>query len=203
MELVKNTNFAHIDTFTRYLFKYNLMHKLSILEMNRLTAEEFRKAKKIPLIVVLDNVRSMYNVGSILRTADGFRIKQVCLCGITGTPPHQEIHKTALGAEDSVDWKYYKSTLECIEKLRKDNYTIVAVEQVEGSQNMIEWSDVRPLAVIFGNEVKGINQEVVDVTDYCLEIPQIGTKHSFNVSCTAAMVMWQYFKNVEKYVNNL
>ena len=143
------------------------MHKLSILEMNRLTAEEFHKAKKIPLIVVLDNVRSMYNVGSILRTADGFRIEQVCLCGITGTPPHQEIHKTALGAEDSVDWKYYKSTLECIEKLRKDNYTIVAVEQVEGSQNMMEWNDVQPLAVIFGNEVKGINQEVVDCLMHC------------------------------------
>ncbi len=163
--------------------------------MNRLTASEFREAEKTPLIVVLDNVRSMYNVGSVLRTADGFRIERVCLCGITGTPPNKEIHKTALGAEDSVKWEYYKSTIECIECLRKEGYIIVAVEQVEGSQNMMEWCDGRPMAIILGNEVKGISQEAVDAADYCLEIPQIGTKHSFNVSCTAAMVMWQYFRN--------
>ncbi len=163
--------------------------------MNRLTASEFREAEKTPLIVVLDNVRSMYNVGSVLRTADGFRIERVCLCGITGTPPNKEIHKTALGAEDSVKWEYYNSTIECIESLRKEGYIIVAVEQVEGSQNMMEWCDGRPMAIILGNEVKGISQEAVDAADYCLEIPQIGTKHSFNVSCTAAMVMWQYFRN--------
>lgn len=163
--------------------------------MNRLTASEFREAEKTPLIVVLDNVRSMYNVGSVLRTADGFRIERVCLCGITGTPPNKEIHKTALGAEDSVRWEYHKSTVECIECLRKEGYVIVAVEQVEGSQNMMEWCDGRPMAIILGNEVKGISQEAVDAADYCLEIPQIGTKHSFNVSCTAAMVMWQYFRN--------
>lgn len=163
--------------------------------MNRLTASEFREAEKTPLIVVLDNVRSMYNVGSVLRTADGFRIERVCLCGITGTPPNKEIHKTALGAEDSVKWEYHKSTIECIESLRKEGYIIVAVEQVEGSQNMMEWCDSRPMAIILGNEVKGISQEAVDAADYCLEIPQIGTKHSFNVSCTAAMVMWQYFRN--------
>ena len=163
--------------------------------MNRLTASEFREAEKTPLIVVLDNVRSMYNVGSVLRTADGFRIERVCLCGITGTPPNKEIHKTALGAEDSVKWEYYNSTIECIESLRKEGYIIVAVEQVEGSQNMMEWCDGRPMAIILGNEVKGISQEAVDAADYCLEIPQIGTKHSFNVSCTAAMVMWQYFRH--------
>ena len=163
--------------------------------MNRLTASEFREAEKTPLIVVLDNVRSMYNVGSVLRTADGFRIERVCLCGITGTPPNKEIHKTALGAEDSVKWEYHKSTVECIESLRKEGYIIVAVEQVEGSQNMMEWCDGRPMAIILGNEVKGISQEAVDAADYCLEIPQIGTKHSFNVSCTAAMVMWQFFRN--------
>lgn len=171
------------------------MHKLSILEMNRLTPEQFREAAKTPLVVVLDNVRSMYNVGSVLRTADGFRVMRVCLCGITGTPPHQEIHKTALGAEDSVEWQYFASTIECVAALRAEGFSIVAVEQVEGSCSLMDWDDTRPLAVIFGNEVKGVAQDVVDASDYCLEIPQYGTKHSFNVACTAAMVMWQYFKN--------
>lgn len=174
------------------------MHKLNILEMNRLTPEQFRAAEKTPLVVVLDNVRSMYNVGSVLRTADGFRIERVCLCGITGTPPHTEIHKTALGAEDSVRWDYFASTLECVAALRRQGLSIVAVEQVEGSRSLMDWDDSRPMAVIFGNEVKGIAQEVVDAADYCLEIPQLGTKHSFNVACAAAMVMWQYFKNQPK-----
>lgn len=173
------------------------MHKLSVIEMNRLTTEEFQQAEKTPLIVVLDNVRSMHNVGSVLRTADGFRIQQVCLCGITGTPPHAEIHKTALGAENSVDWKYYASTMECISKLRTQGYQIVSVEQVEGSQNMLTWNEQRPTALVLGNEVKGVDQKIVDESDYCLEIPQIGTKHSFNVSCTAAMVMWEFFKNFQ------
>ena len=174
------------------------MHKLSVLEMQRLSAEEFRRAEKTPLVVVLDNVRSMYNVGSVLRTADGFRIERVCLCGITGTPPHSEIHKTALGAEDSVKWEYFKSTLDCVASLRTEGYAIVGAEQVEGSRNMMEWTDSQPMAVVFGNEVKGIAQEVVDACDYCLEIPQIGTKHSFNVACSAAMVMWQFFKNFSR-----
>lgn len=174
------------------------MHKLSVLEMNRLSAQEFKEAEKTPLIIVLDNVRSMHNVGSVLRTADGFRIEKVCLCGITGTPPHAEIHKTALGAEDSVDWKYYATTMECIAELKAQGYQIVSVEQVEGSQNMLTWNEQRPTALVLGNEVKGVDQEIVDQSDYCLEIPQIGTKHSFNVSCTAAMVMWEFFKNSQK-----
>ncbi len=174
------------------------MHKLSILEMNRLSAQEFKEAEKTPLIIVLDNVRSMHNVGSVLRTADGFRIEKVCLCGITGTPPHAEIHKTALGAEDSVDWKYYATTMECIAELKAKGYQIVSVEQVEGSKNMLTWNEQRPTALVLGNEVKGVDQEIVDQSDYCLEIPQIGTKHSFNVSCTAAMVMWEFFKNSQK-----
>ena len=180
------------------------MHKLTVLEMKRLSAEEFRQAEKTPLIIVLDNVRSMYNVGSILRTADGFRIERVCLCGITGTPPHQEIHTTALGAEDSVEWTYYKNTLDCINDLRNNGFIIVALEQVEESQNMMTWQDSRPMAIIVGNEVKGVSQDVVDVADHCLEIPQIGCKHSFNVACAAAMVMWQYYKNfsVHNSVNN-
>lgn len=171
------------------------MHKLSVLDMNRLSAEEFRLAKKVPLVIVLDNVRSMYNVGSVLRTADGFRIEKVCMCGITGTPPHQEIHKTALGAEDCVNWAYYKNTVDCINDLRKEGFVIVALEQVEGSKNMMDWEDRRPMAIIVGNEVKGVAQEVVDAADYCLEIPQIGTKHSFNVACATAMVMWEYYKS--------
>lgn len=174
------------------------MHKLSVLEMNRLSAQEFKEAEKTPLIIVLDNVRSMHNVGSVLRTADGFRIEKVCLCGITGTPPHAEIHKTALGAEDSVDWKYYATTMECIAELKAQDYQIVSVEQVEGSQNMLTWNEQQPTALVLGNEVKGVDQEIVDQSDYCLEIPQIGTKHSFNVSCTAAMVMWEFFKNSQK-----
>lgn len=171
------------------------MHKLSILEMQRLTPEQFREAEKVPLTVVLDNVRSMYNVGSVLRTADGFRLERVCLCGITATPPHTEIHKTALGAEDSVSWQYFKDTVECVKALRTQGLPIVSLEQVEGSLSMADWEDTRPLALVLGNEVKGVSQQVVDLSDYCLEIPQAGTKHSFNISCAAAMAMWQYFKN--------
>lgn len=164
--------------------------------MQRLSVEQFRDAEKTPLVVVLDNVRSMYNVGSIFRTADGFRIDRICLCGITSTPPHQEIHKTAIGAEDSVRWEYHRSTLDCVLALRDEGFRIAAIEQTEGSTNMLTWAEAQPLAVILGNEVKGVDQAVVDICDYCLEIPQIGTKHSFNVSCAAAMVMWQYFRNV-------
>ena len=170
------------------------MRKLTVIEMERMSPEEFRRADKTPLVVVLDNVRSMHNVGSVLRTADGFRMAKVCLCGITGRPPHAEIHKTALGAEDSVEWQYYKSTADCVEQLRAEGYVVVAVEQVEGSVSMTEWNECRPTAIVLGNEEKGVSQEVVDLCDYCLEIPQFGTKHSFNVSCTAAMVMWEYFR---------
>lgn len=162
--------------------------------MNRLTPEQFRQADKTPLVIVLDNVRSMHNVGSVMRTADGFRIQAICLCGITGCPPHTEIHKTALGAEDSVEWKHYPSTLECIKELKKRGFVVVAVEQVAGSVNMLQWREQRPTALVLGNEVKGVAQDVVDASDYCLEIPQYGTKHSFNVSCTAAMVMWEFFR---------
>ena len=171
------------------------MHKLTVLEMNRLTAEQYREAEKTPLVIVLDNVRSMYNVGSVLRTADGFRVEKVCLCGITGTPPHPEIHKTALGAEDSVAWEHYGDTMQCLATLRSQGYAIVALEQVEGSRNMLDWHDTQPLAIVIGNEVHGVSQPAVDAADYCLEIPQYGTKHSFNVACAAAMAMWQYFKN--------
>ena len=170
------------------------MKKLRTIEMQRLTVEEFREAKKLPLVVVLDDVRSMYNVGSVFRTGDAFRIERVCLCGITSTPPSTEIHKTALGAEDSVAWQYYPSALEAIESLKADGYEVLSIEQAHGStmlQDFVPLSD-KKYAVIFGNEVKGVHQEVVDASDGCLEIPQFGTKHSLNVSVTAGIVIWHF-----------
>ena len=177
------------------------MKKLRTIEMQRLTVEEFREAKKLPLVVVLDDVRSMYNVGSVFRTGDAFRIERVCLCGITSTPPSTEIHKTALGAEDSVAWQYYPSALEAIESLKADGYEVLSIEQAHGStmlQDFVPLSD-KKYAVVFGNEVKGVHQEVVDASDGCLEIPQFGTKHSLNVSVTAGIVIWHFAKNIQIY----
>lgn len=174
--------------------------------MNRLTVEEFKEAEKLPLIVVLDDVRSLYNVGSVFRSCDAFRVEAVYLCGITATPPNAEIHKTALGGEDSVDWEYFKTTEEAVEKLKEKGYFVYSIEQVEGStklQNLAEahssLSTLRPplpkgYAVIFGNEVKGVKQNIVDMSDGCLEIPQFGTKHSLNVSVTAGIVIWEFTK---------
>lgn len=162
--------------------------------MQRLTVEEFRKATKLPLVVVLDDVRSMYNVGSVFRTSDAFRVEAVCLCGITSTPPSTEIHKTALGAEDSVNWRYFPSALEAVESLKADGYEVYSVEQAHGStmlQHFSPASDKR-YAIVLGNEVKGVHQEVVDASDGCLEIPQFGTKHSMNVSVTAGIVIWHF-----------
>ncbi|MBR4481020.1 MAG: RNA methyltransferase [Prevotella sp.] len=173
------------------------MKKLRTIEMQRLSVEEFREAEKLPLVVVLDDVRSMYNVGSVFRTGDAFRIEAVFLCGITSTPPSTEIHKTALGAEDSVAWQYYKTALEAVESLKAKGYEVLAVEQAHGSTML---QDFKPLsgkkyAVVFGNEVKGVHQEVVDASDGCLEIPQYGTKHSLNVSVTAGIVIWYFGSN--------
>ncbi len=165
--------------------------------MGRLTVEEFKGAEKLPLVVVLDDVRSLYNVGSVFRSCDAFRVEAVYLCGITATPPHVEIHKTALGAEDSVDWEYFKTTEEAIAKLKQKGYFVYSIEQVEGStklQNLHSSSLSPGYAVIFGNEVKGVKQEVVDMSDGCLEIPQFGTKHSLNVSVTAGIVVWEFAK---------
>lgn len=162
--------------------------------MNRLSIEEFQKADKLPLIVVLDDVRSMYNVGSVFRTCDAFRVEAVYLCGISCTPPATEIHKTALGAEDAVNWKYFKTTLEAVEELKKQGYHVLSVEQVEHStklQTFIPQKN-KKYAVILGNEVKGVHQEVVDASDYCLEIPQLGTKHSMNVSVTAGIIIYKF-----------
>lgn len=171
------------------------MRKLNVIEMNRITVEDFKRSRKIPLAVVLDDVRSMYNVGSVFRTADAFRIEQIYLCGITACPPHQEIHKTALGAEDSVVWTHVKDTAEAVDLLKKDGYELMAVEQAEGSvmlQDFVVDTD-RKYAIVLGNEVKGVRQDVVDMCDGCIEIPQCGTKHSLNVSTAAGIVMWHFF----------
>ena len=162
--------------------------------MKRLSLEEFQQAVKLPLIVVLDDVRSMYNVGSIFRTADAFRLEAVYLCGISATPPSVEIHKTALGAEDSVRWRYFKTAIEAVEELKKEGYAVYAIEQANGSTTLM---DIKPqadchYAIVLGNEVKGVHQEVIDRCTGCIEIPQYGTKHSMNVSVTAGIVMHHF-----------
>lgn len=172
------------------------MRKLRTIEMQRLSIDEFHEAKKLPLTVVLDDVRSLYNVGSVFRSSDAFRVEAVYLCGITATPPHPEIHKTALGGEDSVAWRYFNTATEAVQSLHDDGVTVFSIEQVEGStklQNLQLDTDKR-YAVVLGNEVKGVHQEVVDMSDGCLEIPQFGTKHSLNVSVTAGMVIWEVAK---------
>ena len=174
------------------------MQKLKNEELNRLSLDEFKKAVKIPLIVVLDNVRSLHNVGSVFRTADAFLVEKICLCGITGTPPNKEIYKTALGATESLAWQYHKNTIDCILELKAQGYKIAAVEQAIGSVflNNITW-DKTKLVLIFGNEVNGVDEEVMKHIDYCIEIPQFGSKHSFNISISAGIVLWQLLGNTE------
>ena len=166
--------------------------------MQRLSVEEFREAEKLPLVVVLDDVRSMHNVGSVFRTGDAFRIAGVYLCGITSTPPMAEIHKTALGAEDSVSWKYFPTAMEAISALKAEGYEVYAVEQAHGSTMLQNFRPVagRKYAVVLGNEVKGVHQEVIDASDGCLEIPQFGTKHSMNVSVTGGIIIWHFAQTV-------
>ncbi len=174
------------------------MRKLRTIEMQRLSVEEFRKAEKLPLVVVLDDVRSLYNVGSVFRSCDAFRVEAVYLCGITATPPHPEIHKTALGGEDSVAWRHFPSALEAVEELHRQGVSVFSVEQVEGSMKLhrLHLDPSRRYAIVLGNEVKGVHQEVVDASDGCIEIPQFGTKHSLNVSVTAGIVVWEVAKQL-------
>lgn len=175
------------------------MKKKSMLDLHRVDAEQYKEVKKIPLVVVLDNVRSEMNVGSVFRTADAFVIESVCLCGITSQPPRPEIHKTALGAEESVEWTYYKETMQCVNDLKCKGYKILSIEQVHGSTSLEQFI-IKPgekYAVVFGNEVKGVQQEVVDNSDGCIEIPQEGTKHSLNVANTAAIVMWHFYQMIK------
>jgi len=164
------------------------------MEMQRLTVEEYQTSEKLPLVVVLDDVRSMYNIGSVFRTADSFRVEAVYLCGICQTPPSTEIHKTALGAEESVSWKYFQTALEAVSELKKEGYEVLSVEQVEHSTKLQHFvaNPEKKYAIVMGNEVKGVKQEVVDASDGCLEIPQLGTKHSMNVSVTAGIVMYKF-----------
>lgn len=176
------------------------MRKLKITELNRLSKDEFKQVDKIPLIVVLDNVRSLNNVGSVFRTSDAFLVEAIYLCGITATPPQPEIHKTALGAEDSVDWIYREETLDAVKELRENGYTVFSIEQVENSTMLTDLvlDADKKYAVILGNEVKGVQQEVVSNSDGCIELPQFGTKHSLNVSVTAGIVIWDFFNQLKK-----
>lgn len=174
------------------------MRKIRTIEMQRLSIEEYKKSEKLPLVVVLDDVRSMYNIGSVFRTADTFRVEAVCLCGICQTPPATEIHKTALGAEESVDWKYYKTAFEAVNTLKNDGYEVLSVEQVEHSTKLQHFvpDPSKRYAVVLGNEVKGVHQEVVDASNGCLEIPQLGTKHSMNVSVTAGIIIYKFAESL-------
>ncbi|HNW56595.1 MAG TPA: RNA methyltransferase [Bacteroidales bacterium] len=169
------------------------MRKLLNNELKRITVEQFKKAEKSPFIVILDNVRSQSNVGSVFRTADAFRTEAVYLCGITSQPPHREIQKTALGATESVPWKYYQKTIDAVTDLKNQGYKIIGIEQVEGSVALQDMKIAKGerYALVFGNEVNGVDQEVVDNCDECAEIPQFGTKHSFNIAISAGIVLWE------------
>lgn len=175
------------------------MEKKSILELDRLSTEQYQQVDKLPFIIVLDNVRSLNNIGSVFRTSDAFLVEEIYLCGITAIPPHPDIHKTALGAEDSVKWSYFSDTIEAVDKLHSLGYTVYSIEQVKNSISLesIQLDKSQKYAVILGNEVKGVQQEVVDKCDGCIEIPQFGTKHSLNVSVTAGLVIWDFFKQLQ------
>lgn len=168
-------------------------------QLNRVDIESFKELEKTPITIVLDNVRSMHNVGSAFRTADGFAIEQILLCGITATPPHREIEKTALGATQSVNWQHYKETPQAIELLKNQGYKILAIEQAEGSISLEEFhiNKDEKIALVFGNEVHGVSDEVMQIIDNCIEIPQFGTKHSFNVSVTIGIVLWDLLKKIK------
>lgn len=167
------------------------MRKLRLQELNRLSTEAFQAASKLPIVVVLDNIRSMHNVGSFFRTADAFRCEKLLLCGITATPPHRDITKTALGADRSVSWEYYADTTAAMKALKEQGYTLIGVEQTTGSLSLQEFSlPENPTAIIFGNEIDGIQSEVLELCIACVEIPQAGTKHSLNVSVAAGIVLW-------------
>lgn len=174
------------------------MRKLKNIELNRLSPEDFRKAEKTPFSVILDNVRSLNNIGSVFRTADAFLIEKIYLCGITATPPHKDIHKTALGSTESVAWEYFKSTMDVVQLLKNKGYTVMAVEQTTGSISLADLEIVsnKKYAFIFGHEIRGVDQAIVDDCDVCLDIPQYGTKHSLNISVSAGVVLWEAFRQL-------
>ena len=170
-------------------------NKLSLKELNRVNLDEYKKAEKLPIIIVLDNIRSMSNIGSIFRTSDAFKVESIHLCGITSKPPHREIRKTALGATESVAWQYFTNTMDSIQELKKNGYQIISIEQVKNSTMLQDYqpNSNQKIALVVGNEVNGVEQEVIDASDLCLEIPQYGTKHSLNVSISAGLVIWHVF----------
>ncbi|MFD0761411.1 RNA methyltransferase [Lutibacter aestuarii] len=175
------------------------MKKLKNSELGRLNVEDFKKTAKIPLIVILDNIRSLNNIGAVFRTSDAFLIEKIYLCGITAQPPHKEIHKTALGATESVNWEYVENTLELVKKLQQENIIVAAIEQADNS-TMLQDFNIEPnqkYAIVMGNEVKGVQQKVVSATNYCIEIPQFGTKHSLNISVSCGVVLWDLFKKFQ------
>ncbi len=174
------------------------MRKLLNEELNRLSPDVLKQAPKTPLIIVLDNVRSLYNVGSVFRTADAFRVEAIYLCGITATPPHREIRKTALGADETVAWKYFDNTENAVIDLKNNGWTIIAIEQAEGSIALNQFSSLphSKLAIVFGNEVSGVSEAVMRLADTCLEIPQFGAKHSLNIAVSAGVVVWELWKKV-------
>jgi 23S rRNA (guanosine2251-2'-O)-methyltransferase len=173
------------------------MRKLTMDELGRLTTEQFKESKKMPVVIVLDNIRSLSNIGSVFRTADAFRIECIMLCGITAKPPHREIHRTALGATESVDWKYIGTTSEAVLALKKKGYHVVGVEQTIGSHLLNQAKFSFPLALVLGNEVVGIDQRVIDMCHFCVEIPQSGTKHSLNVAVCAGIVCWHIYNQYQ------
>lgn len=176
------------------------MRKLKNSELERLSVDEFKATKKTPIIVVLDNIRSLNNIGSVFRTADAFRIKHIYLCGITASPPHKDIQKTALGSTESVDWSYAQKTLDVVKDLKSKNVQVLAVEQVENStllQNFFPKKQIE-YAVVFGNEVKGVSQDVVSICNGVIEIPQFGTKHSLNISVSSGVVLWDLFTKINQ-----
>ena len=176
------------------------MRKLKLDELGRVSADEYKVIEKHPIVVVLDNVRSMHNVGAVFRTSDAFLIEKIYLCGITATPPHKEIHKTAIGAENSVDWEYVKDSNELVLKLKEDGFQIVTIEQTEGSVllNEFEVDSTQKYAIVMGNEVDGVQQSIIDECDTCIEIPQSGTKHSLNVSVCTGIILWKWYEGFMK-----
>jgi tRNA G18 (ribose-2'-O)-methylase SpoU len=172
------------------------MRKLQNSELNRLTPEEFTKIEKIPCVVVLDNVRSLNNIGSVFRTCDAFLVEEIFLCGITATPPHRDIHKTALGATETVKWQYFEDTLLAVESVKTKGYKIFAIEQVDDSISLADFEDLphEKIALVFGHEINGVSENIVKIADGSIEIPQHGTKHSLNISVCAGIVLWEVFK---------
>ena len=174
--------------------------KLENKELNRKTLNEFKQSSKLPIIVVLDNIRSLNNIGSVFRTSDALSIEKIALCGISGTPPNKEIHRTALGAEDSVEWEYFGKTTDAISALKQQGYKVISLEQTVGSIDLMTYKPTvgEKYALVFGNELRGVEQDVVNLSDECIEIPQFGTKHSFNISVSAGIVLWDFFTKLHK-----